>query len=229
MGGAAVLVERHDAVLLLRLNRPERRNAINMAMLAALDGALGTAEQDESIRSLVITGNEAAFSAGQDLKEAEPPDFVATINRVFDRLEALPKPSIAAIDGWCIAGGLELALCCDLRLATPEARIGDWHARINSIGGAGATVRLTRLLGMARAKELIFSAAALEGEAARQFGLVSHCHPRPRLIEAALAQARALTIGSPLTIRFAKEAIHRAQDADAFAHAGRLQAVLRQR
>src|SRR6185437_15911477 len=108
---------------------------------------------------LVITGDAHAFSAGQDLKEPEPPGFAEEINAVFGVLEVFPKPTVAAISGWCIAGGLELALCCDMRVAAEDARIGDWHARINSIGGAGATVRLVRLVGLARAKELVFSGA----------------------------------------------------------------------
>jgi methylglutaconyl-CoA hydratase len=198
-------------VLLVRLNRPERRNAINMQMLHELRAVLREVEGG-SARSLVITGDERAFCAGQDLKEEEPPDYVAEINDAFNRLEAVPVPTVAAIDGWCLAGGLELALACDIRVATPEARIGDWHARINSIGGAGATVRLVRLLGPARAKELVFSGAALEGEQARAFGLVSYCYPRALLLEKSIDLARSLCTADPLTLEYAKRSLNAAAD-----------------
>jgi enoyl-CoA hydratase/carnithine racemase len=137
-----LITQEHEQVLVVRLNRPARRNALNLRLLEELGTVLQQAEASERVRALVVAGNAQAFSAGQDLKEEEPPNYVAAINAVFGRLESLPMPTIAAIDGWCIAGGLELALCCDLRVCAETAKIGDWHARINSIGGAGATVRL---------------------------------------------------------------------------------------
>lgn len=207
-----LVIEQRDTILLVRLNRPQRRNALNMQLLGELQQVLASAEADDGIRALVITGTEQAFSAGQDLKEAEPPQYVPTINDAFNRLERLSKPTVAAIDGWCLAGGLELALACDMRIASAAARIGDWHARINSIGGAGATVRLVRLLGLARAKELVFSGMALAGDAARAFGLVSYVYDSAELIERALDHARALTTGHPLTVRYAKQSMNTAAD-----------------
>lgn len=208
----SLLAERDGGVVVARLNRPQRRNALNVEILEALDRLLGEVEGDESARALIVTGNDQAFCAGQDLKEPETPDYVPLINRVFNRLEALPKVTIAAIDGWCIAGGLELALCCDFRVATPAARIGDWHVRINSIGGAGATVRLTRLLGAARAKELILSGDVLEGEAARNAGLVSRLFASEELLRQAKEFAGLVTVGHPLTVSLAKQAIQSAAD-----------------
>lgn len=223
--------ERCGEVLLLRLDRPKRRNAINMALLGELRHAIEAARSDEGVRALVVTGSAEAFSAGQDTKEAEPPGFAAEINTVFAALEALPKPTVAAICGWCIAGGLELALCCDMRIAAEDARIGDWHARINSIGGAGATVRLVRLLGLARAKELVFGGAVLSGVAARNFGLVSHVYPPDAVVERAIEHARALCVADALTVGYAKRALNAAADLaleESLAYALRCQAAVRE-
>ncbi|MBM3573364.1 MAG: enoyl-CoA hydratase/isomerase family protein, partial [Alphaproteobacteria bacterium] len=112
-----ILSETDGEITLIRLNRPQRRNALTVELLDALDRELDRIERDESARALVVTGNAQAFSAGQDLKEPEPPSFVPRINQVFNRIESFPKPTVAAIAGWCIAGGLELALVCDARIA----------------------------------------------------------------------------------------------------------------
>lgn len=202
----------HDGVRMIDLNRPRRRNAINRQMLVELDTVLNECTVDPEIRALVITGNEQAFCAGQDLKEPEPPDFVHMINMVFDRLSRLPIPTVAAIDGWCLAGGLELALACDLRVAATEAQIGDRHAPIGSIGGAGATVRLTKLIGPTRTKELVFSATVLDAEGAYGIGLVSRVYPRVELRTGAIEFARSLCAGDRLTTAYAKEAINAAID-----------------
>lgn len=204
--------ECHGPVLLVRLDRPRRRNAINMTLLDELEGTLSRAETDRAIRAVVVTGTDQAFSAGQDLKEPEADNFVARINEVFNRLETLPKPTIAAISGWCIAGGLELALTCDIRICSRDARIGDWHARINSIGGAGATVRLVRTVGISRAKEIVFTGKAMSGEEAREYGLVSHVHGSDELVDKAIELATAMCIGDPLTVHFAKKSLNAAGD-----------------
>ncbi|MBM3599677.1 MAG: enoyl-CoA hydratase/isomerase family protein [Alphaproteobacteria bacterium] len=227
---ATLLIETHGEVALLRLNRPQRRNAINGALLDELTAALARLEADPAVRALVVTGNEQAFSAGQDLKEPEPVDFVERINAAFNRLEDFPKPTVAAIGGWCIAGGLELALTCDARIAGDGAKIGDWHARINSIGGAGATVRLVRLLGLAAAKELVLSGAVLEAAAAQRIGLVSAVVPSAELVVAAIERARGFCIGSPSTVSNAKRSMMAAADlalADALAFSLRAQAEVR--
>jgi enoyl-CoA hydratase/carnithine racemase len=207
-----VITERHDEVLLVRLNRPRQRNALNAKLLEELASAIDAAENDNTVRAVVLTGNEQAFSAGQDLKEVEPANYVELINSTFGRLEAMSKPTLAAIDGWCIAGGLELALCCDIRVCGEAARIGDWHARINSIGGAGATVRLVRAIGLARAKELVFSGAALEPSAALAAGIVSHVFPSTGALSAAIALAKSFAVGSAVTVSYAKKALNAAAD-----------------
>ena len=226
-----VLTETDGEIALIRLNRPQRRNALTVELLDALARELDRIERDESVRALVITGNAQAFSAGQDLKEPEPPSFVQRINQVFNRIDDFSKPTVAAIAGWCIAGGLELALVCNARIAARGARIGDWHARINSIGGAGATVRLVRLLGLARATELVLSGVALDAEAAMAIGLVNAVVPAPDLIPAAIERARGFCVGNAQTVRQAKRALKAASDlalADALAFSLERQAELRQ-
>lgn len=208
----AILTRREAEILVLKLNRSNHRNAINVVLLEELKSELASAAAEDAVRAIVITGDENAFSAGQDLKEKEPPHFVELINSVFDHLEQIEKPTVAAIGGWCIAGGLELALCCDIRVCADNARVGDWHARINSIGGAGATVRLVRTIGLARAKELVFTGEALDAPAAVALGLVSHVYPATDLLQAAVALAKTLCVGSPLTTGFAKRAMNAAAD-----------------
>lgn len=207
-----LLTDVHDPVLLVRLNRPQRRNAITMQMLEELQDLLRKAGNDPAIRALVFTGDDKAFCSGQDLKEPEPPHFEDMINAVFNELEAFPKPTIAAMDGWCLAGGLELALACDVRVCSNRARIGDRHANIESIGGAGATVRLVRLLGPARAKDLVFSGAVLASEEARAIGLVDAVHDPSELIDKAIERARGYCVATARTVRFAKQSMNAAAD-----------------
>jgi enoyl-CoA hydratase/carnithine racemase len=207
-----VITDRHDEILLIRLNRPRQRNALSTKLLEELASVIDAAENDRAVRAVVLTGNEQSFSAGQDLKEVEPPTYLERINSTFGRLEAMSKPTLAAIDGWCIAGGFELALCCDIRVCGAGAKIGDWHARINSIGGAGATVRLVRTIGLARAKELVFSGAALEAPAALDAGLVSHVFPSGELQGSAIALAKSFCVGSATTVSYAKKSLNAAAD-----------------
>lgn len=207
-----VVTERHEEIFLVRLNRPRQRNALNRQSLIELGAVIDSALNDDAIRAVVLTGSEQAFSAGQDLKEPESSDYIELINATFDRLETLPKPTVAAIDGWCIAGGLELALCCDIRVCADSVKIGDWHAKINSIGGAGATVRLVRTIGLPRAKELVFSGAALDAKTARDIGLVSHVYESGALVGSAIAFAKLLCVGSAITVSCAKKSMNAAAD-----------------
>jgi enoyl-CoA hydratase/carnithine racemase len=225
-----IITERHDEILLIRLNRPRQRNALSTKLLEELASAIDIAENDSAVRAVVLTGNEQAFSAGQDLKEVEPPHYIELINSTFSRLETMSKPTLAAIDGWCIAGGFELALCCDIRVCGTGAKIGDWHARINSIGGAGATVRLVRTIGLARAKELVFSGAALESQAALTAGLVSHVVPSAELLGSVIALAKSFSVGSAITVGYAKKSLNAAADmnlADALAFSLQCQRAVR--
>jgi enoyl-CoA hydratase len=209
-----IAVELADSVALVRLDRPDRMNALSATLVRELGSVVAEAERDDAVHVLVITGDERAFSAGADLKETAPPLSEEEINSVFNGLENLPKPTIAAIRGWCIAGGLELALACDLRVAATDAKIGDWHVKIDSIGGAGATVRLARLVGLARAKELVYTGAAVNGEAAYRIGLVNRVCSADDVVETALVLGREIAEHNPVTLAHAKRALRLGADLD---------------
>jgi enoyl-CoA hydratase/carnithine racemase len=232
MGGTGLEAEDREGIRVLRIARPRRRNALSPALITALRAEVERLEDEPDVRAVVITGDDAAFSSGADLKEAEPRLYTEEINAAFNRLEALPKPTIAAIGGWCIAGGLELAMACDLRIAARDAQIGDWHVKINSIGGAGATVRLVRLIGLPAAKDLVFTGRAVDGDEALRLGLVNRvCEPERRL-ETALALAREIAAHNPVTVANAKGSLNAAVDLDlhgALDHSLALQRDVRRR
>jgi len=173
----AVTVQRRGPALWARLDRPDALNALTVAVSDGLDAAMDAA-QDPDVRALVITGRGPAFCAGADLKaiRAADGDFVGFLRRVgaaFDRLEAFPKPVIAAVNGVAVAGGLELLLCCDLVIAAEGARIGDAHANYGLLPGAGSSVRLARRIGITRAKHLLFTGAMVPAHELVAAGLVN--------------------------------------------------------
>lgn len=211
-GQAGLEVSGEDGIRVLRINRPRRRNALSPALIRALRAEVEELERDDGVRAVVITGDDTAFSSGADLKETEPPLYTEEINAAFNRLEALPQPTIAAIGGWCIAGGLELAMACDLRIAARDAQIGDWHVKINSIGGAGATVRLVRLIGLAAAKDLVFTGRAVDADEALRLGLVNRISETGRQLETALDLAREIAAHNPVTVSRAKRSMNAAVD-----------------
>jgi len=199
-----ILFECRDRVAWLTLNRPQVLNAMDEPMLLELQRAILLADADDDIGALVIKGAGRAFSAGGDLKAAaglnqDPPAylrFVRLWNRVFGAVEASSKPTIAAIHGHCLAGGLELALCCDLSIAADDATIGDHHAKFNLLPGGGSSQRLPRLIGLQRAKDLLFTGRSLSGVEAERMGLVCRCVPAADL-DAAVGQLAAELAAKP--------------------------------
>jgi len=183
MSKELVRSEQKRAVLWLTLNSPETMNALSLEMLQALRVQVRRVREDKEIRCVVITGSGKAFSAGGDLKgfmqdlgrdAAEP--LIARLayaQDVFNELEALPVPVIAAVNGYAVAGGLELLLCCDIVLAAASARIGDGHARYGVIPAGGATARLPRKIGENRANEMFYTAELYPAEVLREWGLVN--------------------------------------------------------
>lgn len=205
-----------EGIGLVRFNRPKRLNALSAGLIGDLRTVIEEARLDDGLRALVLTGDDRAFSSGADLKEKTPDRWGEIVNSTFNRLENLPKPTIAAIRGWCLAGGLELAMACDLRVAGANAKIGDWHVKINSIGGGGATVRLVRLIGLSRAKELVYTGAAVDGEEAMRLGLANRVCADEECVDVALALARELAAHNPVTLRQSKRALHAAVDLDLY-------------
>jgi enoyl-CoA hydratase len=216
-----VLFEQRGRVAILTLNRPEALNAMTPQLLDLLEAHLERIEQDPEIRAVVITGSgEKAFCVGADLKarqqefaaeEAGDP-FAQRVERVFGHIERLPRPVIAAVNGYCLGGGLELALTADLRIAAAEARFGFPEAKVGSMPGAGGTQRLPRLVGPARAKELMFLADHVDAETALRLGLVNRVVPRAELMDATVEVARTIGQRAPLSIQAIKAAVNLSMD-----------------
>ena len=207
-----ILTEVHERVGLVRLNRPEARNALNNTLLAELMDALAVFDADETIGAIVITGDERAFAAGADIKEMQSLSAVEMLLRdniaQFDRLRQIKKPVIAAVSGWCLGGGNELALSCDLIVASETARFGQPEINIGVIPGAGGTQRLPRALGKALAMEMVLNNRTLSAAEALQFGMINRVVPVERYLDQALALAGELASRAPLALRLGKQAVN---------------------
>jgi enoyl-CoA hydratase len=209
-----ILTEVHERVGLVRLNRPEVRNALNNTLLKELMEALAIFDADEQIGAMVITGDERAFAAGADIKEMLGLSAVEMLLRdrvaQFDRIRQIKKPVIAAVSGWCLGGGNELALSCDLIVASETARFGQPEINIGVIPGAGGTQRLARAVGKAVAMEMVLNNRTLSADEARQLGMLNRVVPVERYLEEALALASELAARAPLALRLGKEAVNNA-------------------
>ena len=214
-----VNLEVADAVAVVRLDRP-KVNALNGEVVAGLYEACERIEGDDAVRACVIHGGERTFSAGADLKDmgqGTPNDVrasVGSLQKVCDRIEALPVVVIAAITGYALGGGCEIAMACDFRFATPAARIGQPEIVVGLIPGAGGTQRLPRLVGLARAKQMIFSGEFIEAPKALQWGLVDEI--ADDVLDAAMTAARKYASGATLSIAAAKRAIHHGVRVDGY-------------
>jgi enoyl-CoA hydratase/carnithine racemase len=207
-------VERRDAVELWTIDGESRRNAISRAMLAELNQHLARAAGDRALRCVIVTGaGDKAFCAGADLKERatmSAEDVHAFHHGLRDALvaiEAAPQPFVAAINGAALGGGLELALACDLRLASEAAQLGLPEVSLGIIPGGGGTARLPRLVGVARAKDLILTARRCSAAEALAMGLVTRTAPPQRLTEEAWALGEQIARNAPVSLRQAKRAV----------------------
>lgn len=215
-----IIYKKEDAIAHMIINRPERRNALNRAtrleMMAALEDATG----DPAIKVLVISGaGGKSFVSGSDLTELakftplDMEEFMATIAQQFYvRFERLDKPVIAMIDGLCLGAGLELALSCDIRIASESSRFGQPEAHVGVIPGGGGTQRLPRIIGMGKAKELIFTGDMIDAPEALRLGLVNQICPSDKLEETVMSMAKRMIKKSPLVIKWAKKAINASQE-----------------
>ena len=226
-----VLVEPDETrrIALVRLNRPKQLNALNGPTMDALCEALETLDRDDAIRVMVVTGNERAFAAGADIGEmagATPIDMLRT-NRIaqWDRVRRIGKPVIAAVAGWCLGGGCELAMALDLIVAAESARFGQPETKIGVIPGAGGTQRLVRAVGKSRAMEMILSGEPITAAEAERFGLVARVVPDEVLVDDTLTLAAEIAKRSPLALRLAKESVNAAYEmslTEGLAHERRL-------
>lgn len=215
-----LLSERKGHVLVLTLNRPEALNCFNFELLGAFGSAIRAANFDPEVRAIVITGAQGAgskpsFSTGADLAERRTmPDnevrrFIHTISGTFAEVDNVRVPAIAAINGFAFGGGLELALACDIRLASSSAVMGLTETSLAVIPGAGGTQRLPRIVGVARAKELIYLARRLSAQEALSYGLVSQVTEPDKLMPAALDMAARIAKNGPIAVQQAKFAINK--------------------
>jgi enoyl-CoA hydratase/carnithine racemase len=198
---------------LVTLNRPEEMNPLNWATVKELRKALETLSTDKGVRVIAITGAGRAFSAGGDLKaymylyrhETEYRGFLHDMRVTFDSIATLPQPVIALINGYCIAGGIELMEACDFAYAAKSAKIGDGHPNFGQIGGAGGNVRLPRWVSPPRARELLFTGKLLTADQALEWGLVNRVVPDDKLLDAGLEFANVIAEKSPLGTRLTKK------------------------
>jgi len=213
---SSILTEVYGRVGLVRLNRPGVMNALNATLMSELMDSLAAFDRDDGIGALVITGNERVFAAGADIKEmanASPIDmFLKDHVSLYDRMRGIKKPVIAAVSGFCLGGGCELAMSCDMIIAAENARFGQPEVTIGVIPGAGGTQRLTRAVGKVIAMEMILNNRTLNAEEALRYGLVNRVVPKERCLDEALALAGEIAARAPLAVRLAKEAIHNAYE-----------------
>jgi enoyl-CoA hydratase len=221
VAATSLRIERQGTVATLTLDRPERRNALDAAALGELLAVLSRLGADRDLRALVITGaDERAFSAGADIAAmaampaAEGYAYARLGHAVMAAVEGLPVPVVGALNGVALGGGLELALACDLLVASERARLGQPEINLGLIPGFGGTQRLVRRIGLARARELIYLGQVIGAEEARRLGLVARVVPAARLADEAAALARELAAKPPLALRQAKRATAIAADAD---------------
>lgn len=211
-----LIVTRHGRILLLTLNRPAARNALNNGLLSELASTLEAAAADSDISVCVITGNERFFAAGADLNEMAEKDLAATLNdirpQLWARINAFSKPLIAAVNGYALGAGCELALLCDVVIAGENARFGLPEITLGIMPGAGGTQRLIRSVGKSLASKMVLTGESITARQALAAGLVSDVHPDALTLEYALKQAALMARHSPLALQAAKQALRQSQE-----------------
>ena len=217
---AFVTLEKQGHVGVVTMNRPEALNALNDQVLRDLDAVLTQAEEDTELYVLVVTGAGRSFVAGADIGQmsgfsaVEGKAFGVYGNQVFAKLENLSKPTIAAVNGFALGGGCELAMACDIRLASEKAKFGQPETGLGITPGFGGTQRLPRIVGASRAMELILTAKTISAAQAREIGLVSEVYPPEELMDRALELANAIAANAQVAVRQSKAAIRRGLQTD---------------
>ncbi len=213
-----ILLEKRGHIGLLTLNRPNAYNALNTRMLNEIELAAMQVERDNDMRVLVVTGAGKAFGAGADIAEMvnlsknEAAEFADVGHRAFKRIDDLYIPVIAAINGYALGGGLELALCCDIRLAAQSAKLGQPEVGIGITPGFGGTQRLPRVVGTSNAMVLTLTGKPVDAEHALRMRLVNEIYPDDRLLDAALEMAETIAANAPLAVHYCKLAMSRRVD-----------------
>ncbi len=222
MAYKTIIYEKAGHVATITLNRPEKLNALSPELIGELYDALQSADDDESVRVIILTGGETVFAAGADLgaMDAASPDVVQALKlrfaarNPFDYIEQIGKPVIAAVAGYALGGGCELAMCCDFRIAADNAKFGQPEIRVGLIPGAGGTQRLPRLIGMTKAKQLIMLGETIDADEAERLGLVNAVVPAEALPDEAKKLADRLAAKPPFGLRLAKLVMNMGADRD---------------
>jgi enoyl-CoA hydratase/carnithine racemase len=217
MAYETILSEREEHIFIITLNRPDKLNAINATLRNEVVDALSTVRNDPEIRAIIIIGGPKAFAAGADISgfvEATNVDMFRTFGagNMWDYTANMPQPTIAAISGFALGGGCELAMSCDFRIAAENAKFGQPEINIGVIPGAGGTQRLTRLVGMTKAKELVLLGEQIDAQEAYRIGLVNKIVPVEQLREEAITWAKKLSSKPPIGVMLAKAAINQGAD-----------------
>lgn len=214
-----LIYEKKENIGILTINRPQKMNALTNELMSELKQLLGEIEKDQELRVLIVTGSgDKAFVAGADIKELVDRD--ALIGRrvscerqeVFSRLENLPVPSIAAVNGYALGGGLELALACSIRVCSEKAQFGAPEVKLGIIPGDGGTQRLPRLVGQGRAMEMVLTGDFIDAQEAFRIGLANKIIPPEELMEKTMELAQKIASRPPLAVKYAKEAVNRSQE-----------------
>ena len=210
-----ILLEKRERVGLITLNRPKALNALCAQLIAELEQALDELESDANIGAIVVTGSERAFAAGADIKEMKDRTYIDVftsdfITKGWERLAHCRKPTIAAVAGFALGGGCEVAMMCDLIIAAETAKFGQPEITIGTIPGAGGTQRLARAVGKAKAMDLVLTGRMMDAAEAERSGLVARVVPADKLLEEALAVAAKIASFSLPTVMIAKETVNQA-------------------
>ena len=219
MAYETLLTEARDGIGLITVNRPDARNAINRQVMEDLQTALEEFREDDGVGAVVFTGaGEKAFVAGADIGELRERTMLdglaAALQRLYDEVEGFEKPTVAAVNGYALGGGCELAMACDIRIASENARFGLPETGLSIIPGAGGTQRLARLVGKGRAVEMILTGRMIEAEEAHSIGLVSRVVPQEELMDVVRETAGQVLSKGPLAVRLAKLAIQAGFETD---------------
>ena len=217
MAFETIIVDIEDHVALIRLDRPDALNALNSQLISELCTALEDADANDKVRCIVITGSDKAFAAGADIKEMSELSFVDVFGRNFfgdvnDRFTAIRKPVVAAVAGYALGGGCELAMMCDFIIAADTAKFGQPEINLGVIAGLGGTQRLTRFVGKSKSMDMNLTGRFMDAEEAERAGLVSRVVPAKKLMEEAVGAAQKIAEKSQLSTIAAKEAVNRSYE-----------------
>jgi enoyl-CoA hydratase len=217
MAYKTLIIEMQNSVKLIRLNRPDALNALNLELLGELADALGKADADPKVRAIVITGSDKAFAAGADVKEMSEKSFADMAMADFfgaeaNAISAIRKPIIAAVSGYALGGGCELAMMCDFIIAADTAKFGQPEINLGIMAGLGGTQRLTRFVGKSKAMEMNLTGRFMDADEAERCGLVSRVVPVKKLVDDALATAVKIAEKSTISVMAAKESVNRSYE-----------------